>query len=69
MTYDNLAYLEAESVMAHRFLYVERSIAMDEMILEREMDIPEEWESDVIMRRNRLGDIEIVDVPDDTEEE
>lgn len=42
---------------------------MDEMILEREMDIPENWEPNVIMRRNRLGDIEIVDVPDDTEEE
>ena len=42
---------------------------MNEERLEMEMDMPEEWESDVIMRRNRLGDIEIVDVPDDTEEE
>ena len=42
---------------------------MNEEMLEMEMDMPEEWESDVIMRRNRLGYIEIVDVPDDSEEE
>ena len=36
--------------------------------LERECDAPENWENNVILRRNAAGEVIEVDVPDDTEE-
>ena len=41
---------------------------MNEEYLERECDEPENWQSNVIFRRNAMGQVVIVEVPDDTEE-
>lgn len=38
------------------------------MKFEHESDAPENWETDVILKRNVAGDVVEIDVPDDTEE-
>ena len=40
----------------------------DKLILEREGDAPENWETEVILHRDGRGNVLTVDVPDDDEE-
>lgn len=35
--------------------------------LEREDGYPEQWRTNIVMRRNESGSLEIIAVPDDTE--
>ena len=41
---------------------------MNEDYLEREPDEPENWQSNMIYRRNAQGEVEMIVVPDDTGE-
>lgn len=40
----------------------------ENIILENEMDIPEDWETNTILIRNENDEIIAIDVPDDEEE-
>jgi len=40
---------------------------MDTILLEHECYAPENWKSNVILRRNANGDVEEVTIPDDEE--
>ena len=40
----------------------------DKYVLERESEAPENWKNNVILRKNNLGEVEVVEVKDDVEE-
>lgn len=41
---------------------------MNEEYRERESDMPNDWQSNVIFRRNAMGNVVLLEIPDDTEE-
>ena len=40
---------------------------MSDNTLEREDGYPEQWQTNIVMRRNESGNLEMIAVPDDTE--